>query len=234
MEGIIDVKKALLTFAVGITAFAAMAPASAATFDIQGISTVHTGPSGELKLTGSTHSGSFSPQNITGIWNGELVSFLAYCLELTQSSGTGSFNVVSLSDYVDATRASTIAALISSYAGSGDAANDAALQLALWEARHENGNSLDLGTGRLKLQSVDGMAKDSLTNKSNAYLSSLGPIDDTRQFWVATNDNLQDFVFYTVKPAVPEPATWAMMFIGFASIGRAMRSRKKTLAVSFS
>ncbi|MFD1786267.1 PEPxxWA-CTERM sorting domain-containing protein [Sphingomonas floccifaciens] len=37
----------------------------------------------------------------------------------------------------------------------------------------------------------------------------------------------------SVAAAVPEPATWAMMLIGFGAIGATMRRRKQTAVVSF-
>jgi hypothetical protein len=33
--------------------------------------------------------------------------------------------------------------------------------------------------------------------------------------------------------AVPEPATWALMLLGFAGIGLAMRRRKQHMAVKY-
>lgn len=37
----------------------------------------------------------------------------------------------------------------------------------------------------------------------------------------------------TIPPAVPEPATWAMMIGGFGAIGGAMRNRRRKTTVSF-
>lgn len=228
-------KKTILKLAATATVFALSSAASAATFHIQSISTAYSGPTGEVEVGNSDYSGSFSPQKISGVWNGELVNFLAYCLEVTQNSATGIFNVMSLNDYVDASRANNIAALISTYGGSENREIDAALQLALWEVRHEqSSNSLDVNSGRFELESVSGMSQQTLANTSNEFLAKMGPIDSNLQFWVATDKNKQDLMFYTVKPAVPEPATWAMMIIGFASIGRAMRDRRTRTAVSFS
>lgn len=38
----------------------------------------------------------------------------------------------------------------------------------------------------------------------------------------------------SITPGVPEPATWAMMLLGFAVVGAAMRKRRSTLRVSYS
>jgi len=39
--------------------------------------------------------------------------------------------------------------------------------------------------------------------------------------------------FYTPTSAVPEPATWAMMIIGFGAIGGAMRRRRANVSLSY-
>ena len=51
---------------------------------------------------------------------------------------------------------------------------------------------------------------------------------------VGTNDSLGGYVDNITISAVPEPATWAMMIIGFASAGLMVRSarRKQALAVA--
>lgn len=49
--------------------------------------------------------------------------------------------------------------------------------------------------------------------------------------------NYQDYQFVVLNrelPAVPEPATWAMMIIGFGVIGASMRSRRHNVKVSYS
>ena len=44
----------------------------------------------------------------------------------------------------------------------------------------------------------------------------------------AQDDNHDDFIVRaTVLPPVPEPATWAMMLVGFAGVGVAMRRRRR-------
>jgi len=41
------------------------------------------------------------------------------------------------------------------------------------------------------------------------------------------DDNHDDFVVWAVVHAVPEPSTWAMMLLGFAGIGMAVRRQRK-------
>lgn len=46
-------------------------------------------------------------------------------------------------------------------------------------------------------------------------------------FTQVTGNNI-NFTVNTTIPAVPEPATWAMMLLGFGGIGYSMRRRRKT------
>jgi hypothetical protein len=60
----------------------------------------------------------------------------------------------------------------------------------------------------------------------------LGYDDEVRR----QDDNHDDFIIRaTVSSPVPEPATWAMALVGFAAIGRSMRSRRRVnTSVAFS
>jgi hypothetical protein len=50
---------------------------------------------------------------------------------------------------------------------------------------------------------------------------------------VTGDDNHDDFIVRVdVAPAVPEPATWAMMLTGFAAAGVALRRRRRTTALA--
>lgn len=66
-----------------------------------------------------------------------------------------------------------------------------------------------------------------------------GPAGNVSVFWLfdfgtegvtsIALDDVQGFsnaVLYTTAPAVPEPATWAMMLLGFGAAGYAMRRRR--------
>jgi hypothetical protein len=41
------------------------------------------------------------------------------------------------------------------------------------------------------------------------------------------NEVIDNIVFQNVTTAVPEPATWAMMLMGFGAIGFGLRRRKQ-------
>lgn len=229
-------KKTLIALAAGAAAIASATAANASTFVINSLSTQYSSPSGEVSIgsgwSSTSYDGSFSPQNISGTWDGKAVNFLAYCLEVTQNSSTGTFNVVSLSNYLGGALYNDVASLVSNYAG-GDKTQSAALQLALWETRYETSNSKNLGAGNFELEWAS-QGESALINTANSYLANKGTINSNLDFWVATNSSKQDLLFYTVKPAVPEPATWAMMIIGFAAIGRTLRARRPNMAISFS
>ncbi|MGB7407352.1 MAG: PEPxxWA-CTERM sorting domain-containing protein, partial [Pontixanthobacter sp.] len=45
--------------------------------------------------------------------------------------------------------------------------------------------------------------------------------------------NRGTLVISEVAAAVPEPATWAMMLIGFGAIGFSLRARKRTVKVNY-
>lgn len=70
-----------------------------------------------------------------------------------------------------------------------------------------------------------------------AAVANAGKTAPGYNFFVAKSGDKQDFVYWTYTPTtppVPEPATWAMMMIGFGAIGYSMRSRRRrSMAVSF-
>ena len=75
---------------------------------------------------------------------------------------------------------------------------------------------------------VSGTAIMGTATWSGATLASLGL---TPGQYIYTGDRL-DSVIINIGPGVPEPATWAMMVIGFGAIGFAMRRGKRAVALS--
>lgn len=226
--------KYLVSIAAGAAALVATTGANAATYLTVG-SAYSNAPSGIVSVGSSNFSGSFGPQTVSGTFNGNLINTTAFCIELTQTAASTDFEVVSLTKYLGDLGKSgsynSIAKLLSSYGDVGTKTNDVALQLAIWELRYDNGSSVK--SGNFEVYSDYWNNQSTYTNAANAQLANLGTIDSSLQFWVAKSSTKQDLLFVTQTPAVPEPATWAMMIIGFAAIGRSMRARRNSTAVSF-
>lgn len=105
--------------------------------------------------------------------------------------------------------------------------------------------SVDVGTGALTLLGSTGVTSEALTFDSNGTLFSHGndgflyTIDLTTLAGTQIGATASNLVFgMAAQPdamgAVPEPATWAFMILGFGAIGGAMRrQRKATVKVSY-
>lgn len=208
-----------------------------AALTISNVSSTHANaPTADVEVGYQDFNNTYlSPLTITGNWDGNAVSLVAYCVELFQTAGTGTFEVVSLLSYLnnDATKANRIAALIDDRAGSNNVNQDAAVQLAVWELMYETNSSLDVKSNYFDTSDVS----SSIQNNANSYLSSavanVNMIDPNLRLYVAKNGSKQDLLFYTRMPAVPEPATWGMMMAGFAAVGYSMRSRRTKMDLSF-
>ncbi len=185
-----------------------------------------------------------SPQQITGSFDdGEMTTLKAFCIELSQTSHKGSFEVVTLSDYLAGKGKSgsydVIAGLVSTYGtGENSALVDAAVQLAVWEAFYETGSSFDVSKGAFASSNWSDKTwkgSSAVRDLANSFLSPTAglTIDTSLNFYVATNSKYQDLLFFGPRPAVPEPATWAMMIIGFGLVGGTLRRRAMQTAVSF-
>ena len=77
-------------------------------------------------------------------------------------------------------------------------------------------------------------AKGTLANAQNGSLTALFDVNfmqtDAPSDQAALLKNLVGFVGAQVSPpAVPEPATWGMMILGFGAVGAAMRRRRKVI-----
>jgi len=57
-----------------------------------------------------------------------------------------------------------------------------------------------------------------------------GAVDEVRVLGYAGNFVMDDFTYDTEVPAVPEPASWAMMIVGIGFVGASMRRRKVSIA----
>ena len=222
-------------FIASLSMAIAVDPASAGpTLIVNTDSVVYPGPSpitAALNLTTPAKSYSsvyVSPQYLSGTLDGNAVQLFAYCVDILHNSGPGSFNVVSLFDYLGGSTAkyNQLVALIAAAGGPGNADSDAATQAAVWEIMYEN-SSYDVGTGNFAISNISNDLD--LKNDANSLLTQAvadaGKTGSNLQLFVAVNSDKQDMLFWTTS-AVPEPTTWAMMLLGFGGIGFAMRRRK--------
>lgn len=245
-------KSLLKVAAIGVAAMGLAGTANAAeTLNITSVKTLHSSPaySATLKVDkpGSSNdiqtSGLLSPQLING-------SLKAFCVDLAQTAGTGTFTVKTLAEFLGSSSSAQYKALTALVSNYGTTSNsvllDAAVQLAVWEVLYEKaGNAFDV----TKNQFSSSNWSDSTTsgpwwnqttnsevrNQANTLLASLGDLTDTGEwdFYVATNSKKQDLLYFVQRSPVPEPATWGMMILGLGLVGASMRRRVSCTSVSF-
>lgn len=233
-----EVRRAVLAFAATIiagssTVIAADPASASSTLVVTSDSVVYPGPSpitAALQLTSPARSYSsvyVSPQYLNGTLDGKGVQLFAYCVDILHYSGPGSFNVVSLLDYLggNTTKYDRLAALIAAAGGPANADSDAATQAAAWEIMYDT--TYDLGSGNFAISNIHN--DSDLITDANSLLTqavaNAGKAGSNLNLFVAVNRDKQDMLFWTTSP-VPEPATWAMMLLGYGVIGFAMRRRK--------
>lgn len=176
-----------------------------------------------------------TPQTLNGTLDGDAVSLFAYCIDIYQYSHTGTFEVVSLADYLgDATKTARISALIGAAGAHSTTNQDAEVQLALWELKNEaDGTTPDLYDNNFSVSHISSSLVSAANGLANDAVANAGNIDPTLQIFVAKNSQHQDFLFFSHTPAVPEPATWALMMLGFGAVGAGMRRQRASAKVSF-
>lgn len=217
----------------GLLMLAAADQASASTLIVNSTSVVYPGPSpvvASLKLTSPAvyyPAVYVSPESLVGTLDGKTVNLFAYCVDVLQYSGTGTFNVVSLLSHLggDTSKYNLLAALIAAHGGPGGALADAATQAAIWEAIYDK-PTYNAGGGNFLLGNVQN--DPALISDANAFLAqagnNAGKTGSHLDLFVAENSDKQDMLFWSPS-AVPEPVTWAMMLFGFGVIGFSMRRR---------
>lgn len=217
----------------------AVTPAMADTLQITNVQNAYSNaPETDIRNHGDRYNDvRVTPFNVTGTFNGDAISLFTYCVDIAETIGTGTFQVVSLADYLnDTAKFNTIASIISSNLTPGGKTNDAAVQAALWETMFESSNNLDVTKNAFTLS---GGINSTLANSILADAVN-GTINPNLNLFVAQsegyytgygkhktwNPGKQDLLFWNVSaPAVPEPATWAMMIIGMGAVGASLRRR---------
>tara|TARA_R110000782_G_scaffold78293_5_gene156109 strand:- start:102097 stop:102798 length:702 start_codon:yes stop_codon:yes gene_type:complete len=230
-------KKILALALASAATCASIAPANAALI-INSITAANSGaPTGTLKA-GSNYSvnAKITPFNVTGVLDGEAVSLFTYCVDIYQYAHTGTFEVVSLSQFLggNTAKANAIAALISNQGADGSTQHDAAVQLALWELLYEKSwNTPDLTSDYFRVSPIsDSAARTLATSYANLARTSWLPSDNI-VISVAKSGKHQDQLFWSYTPSIPEPSTWAMLLLGFGTIGATMRRQRVKTKISF-
>jgi hypothetical protein len=162
-------------------------------------------------------------------------TLLSYCIDIFHDLTTATFTPAAISTTsLSATKISQISALLShgeSLVTNAD--RSAAEQLAIWEIVNEGSGTYSLSSGNLFASNISQNA----VSIANSYLSNITSgvwtADPSLALAVLTSPNDQTQLVWganatKVLGAVPEPATWAMMLVGFGGIGAAMRSRRFT------
>ena len=218
------------------------AQADASTLIVNSTGVVYPGPSpvtASIHLTSPSKDYSsvyVSPQYLNGTLDGNVVNLFAYCVDILNYSGPGTFEVVSLLDYLGGNTAkyNQLAALIAAHGGPAGKSADATTQAAVWEAIYDNA-AYDAASGNFWMNNVHN--DPSLIGDSNTALaqavSSAGTTGSNLHLFVAKNAERQDMLFWTTS-AVPEPATWATMLLGFGFVGGTLRMSKRKRDVKVS
>jgi len=217
---------------------------------IDSVKVLHTGSSSYSATLKVDNPGKKNDLTVDALLSPQIIngSLKAFCVELSQFSGKGTFTITSLSDFLnDTSKYNTLAALISNYgAKSNSPLVDAAVQLAVWEVLYEGANNVfditkdvfsssnwsdSYQTGSRRNKTTHSAVRD----EANNILASLDGLTDTGEydFFVATNPDKQDLLYFVPKAPVPEPATWALMIAGFGLVGASMRRRAARTTVSF-
>lgn len=175
----------------------------------------------------------------------EAVTFDSYCIDIFNflSTNNAVFEVGDFSLTDNQKKSDLMTLLLSS---ASDIANEssvtaqkrisAAIQLAVWEIVNESsGNPYSIGSGIFSVSSSYGSVINGTATNASALTRAQAYLDGLPNASVPAGNRLQ--TLNAVNPlknqrqvfisAVPEPATWGLLMIGFGAIGGAMRTRRK-------
>jgi hypothetical protein len=160
-------------------------------------------------------------------------SFMAFCIEpgqdyATAANGMQSYTVGSFSG--DQSKA--LQGLFSRhYATLGDATQQAAFQMAVWEITNETAKTFGVGQGQGvfffdRLSQGTDAQNLGFTTLVNSYLDDAVSYQGPARYQITrlSSDNFQDLVTVT---AVPEPGTYAMLLAGLGVVGFVARRRQQ-------
>ncbi|MEK6637570.1 MAG: PEPxxWA-CTERM sorting domain-containing protein [Pseudomonadota bacterium] len=163
-------------------------------------------------------------------------SVLSYCLDFTRTLTGGNFELGAISSFLsNTTKQQQLAALLRNTNPLFATTNDVSLQsriaasvaLGVWEIVFEAGvGGYSVANGDF---STFGDFVD-IQAQADSYLAAVlnGPVGNANDIGALVAFDNQSQVFLVGGGAgggVPEPATWAMMMLGFGMIGAALRRR---------
>lgn len=169
---------------------------------------------GQFRLTG-TVLGTSTP-----------VAFATFCVDILDPlSLPGVFELKSLGKLFTGAKAEAINKLLTNVTPT-DATQSAALQLALWEVTFD-GTPRSVKAGSLQgsfwTSGGNSAAARTLADNYLANLAGWSASTTQRAALLYAPDN-QSQVILT---AVPEPASWGLMIVGFGAVGAALRLRRR-------
>lgn len=228
--------KRIALAAAAVVSFAAPHAASAATqVNITAYSFPQGSNTGVLHFAGSpfdNRSVGIGQFKLTGAYTptGGSAAFITYCVDIFNAlTVPGTFDLKPLSQMYSGVRATNINKILAN-TNPMNATQSAAVQLALWEVAFETAGTLDVTGGAFNVTGGNSGAARTL---ANSYLANLGSwnVSATHNARLLYDPRRQSQVYMA---PVPEPATWAMMILGFGIVGAAMRARRRTrVRVSF-
>ncbi len=181
---------------------------------------------------------------------------LTYCIDLAHSVSLGnvnytSYSVIPVSSYAGMTTAKSNAlnallthttSLLGAATGQNAIDISAATQMAVWEIMFETQPSWSVtnSSSAFYMTTPGGSSQANLTALTNAESLANTYLGNVKNNTWTTNGAYDLKVLYSssqqsqvfLTPAVPEPATWGMLVLGFALVGGALRTRRRADALA--
>jgi len=198
------------------------------------------GPTHYPALSGGMDEARLGPSVLKGTdGDGNAVTLTTWCIDLLDPLQPGTFTATDIAHSgFDVVRLGKIETFLE-HAGplAMDPTSAAAVQLGIWEILYEDpGNGWDASTGTFYLAHLPAVEA-----QANIWLTALADGDWQSnaglRLEVLVPEGVSQAQVRLVAAAqsvgaVPEPATWAMMLIGFGLAGAGMRRRRVQIAFS--